>query len=69
MRPPPSIEELVHAICEGSPVDWAALEAQGPALLDDAELAALGDPARLFASVNTPADLTAAQDSAPAERP
>jgi serine/threonine protein kinase/Tol biopolymer transport system component len=29
MKPPPSIEELVHAICEGTPVDWLALDASG----------------------------------------
>jgi molybdopterin-guanine dinucleotide biosynthesis protein A len=34
--------------------------ALSPRLLDDAELAAFGDPARVFFNVNTPADLDAA---------
>jgi molybdopterin-guanine dinucleotide biosynthesis protein A len=37
------------------------LAALAPAVLDEAELAALGDPAVLLASVNTPAELAAAR--------
>jgi len=29
MRPSPTIEELVHAICEGTPIDWQALDESG----------------------------------------
>ncbi len=35
--------------------------ALSPRLLDDAELAPFGDPARAFFNVNTPADLRAAE--------
>jgi molybdopterin-guanine dinucleotide biosynthesis protein A len=37
------------------------VEALSPRLLDDAELARFGDPARAFFNVNTPADLRAAE--------
>lgn len=40
---------------------WRTLEALAPAALDEAELAPLGDPASLLASVNTPAELAAAR--------
>jgi molybdopterin-guanine dinucleotide biosynthesis protein A len=39
----------------------ATLEALAPPALDEAELAALGDPARLVAGINTPEELAAAR--------
>jgi molybdenum cofactor guanylyltransferase len=56
---PPLLPALEDALAREEPLR-RTVAALSPRLLEDAELAAFGDPARGFFNVNTPADLDAA---------
>lgn len=66
---PELVPQLEQALAKGAAVT-ATVEALEPIVLPEAELARFGDPARLFANVNTPAELEAASAGDPlGERP
>jgi molybdenum cofactor guanylyltransferase len=56
---PELLPRLEEALAREEPLR-RTVAALAPRLLDDAELARFGDPARVFFNVNTPADLRAA---------
>jgi molybdenum cofactor guanylyltransferase len=56
---PAQLPALEDALAREEPLR-RTVTALSPRLLEDAELAAFGDPARVFFNVNTPADLDAA---------
>jgi molybdenum cofactor guanylyltransferase len=56
---PPLLPQLDGALAREEPLR-RTVASLSPRLLDDAELARLGDPARVFFNVNTPDDLRAA---------
>ncbi len=56
---PELLPRLEEALAREEPLR-RTVAALGPRLLDDAELAPFGDPARAFFNVNTPEDLTRA---------
>jgi molybdenum cofactor guanylyltransferase len=58
---PTLLPDLEAALAGEEPLR-RTVAALSPRLLDDAELARFGDPARAFFNVNTPADLRAAAD-------
>ena len=66
---PGLLQGLEDALADGKTVT-ATVEALSPVVLPEAALARFGDPARLFANVNTPAELEAASAGDPlGERP
>ena len=66
---PELVPQLEQALAKGAAVT-ATVEALEPIVLPEAELARFGDPARLFANVDTAAELEAASAGDPlGERP